>query len=352
MRRAIVQTAEGLPPRNLVGSDLACMFELNVFVKIRKHEWGNKTVAERQAASREFLRRRKCPEKFWPYVHVATDIVMDNDQRHEIVKRYNSRPRDQELDARIATWREELVAERAPEVQRPEAPAPTADQRQQAFQSTRGQGPIAGVLGICSPAARAEQQRQQQLQRYEQTMKRVEREYEKEHGHPYIAYRIWQEAMVDPRYVCFTALNYLKHAPNSPEKNMVAEHPMLTLKNHVYTELRKHRANFELLRKGVTLDDAIDEAVRQCFSGPRGRWHIMRSREKLPCCLQLLAGNKGEMCELKYIFDRWRNYDEVTGRTLGRDYGRQGHPVHDKDKKDTHQERATGGGWISNRSWT
>lgn len=347
-----VQRSDGQPPFNVVGSELALMFELVFYSKLRQRLCDGKTVEQRQLASMKFCEDRKVPKQFWVYVHVPVDVLMDNDKRHAQLKRYNSRPRDSQLGARITAWKHELSAQKAPHIRLPSEPEPAPEQQQADFEDLRGQGPAAGVKRACSQAERERASQKRQRELYYITQQRLLREYHEQHGHPYIAMRIWLEAVTNPRYVCFTAINYLPQAPNSPEKNMVAEHPMFTIKSHAYKIVRSLRADFEALRKGVTIDDAIDAGFNERMGGQPGLWHIKRSREKLSCCLQLLAGAKGEVCLLHYIFDRWRNYCEQTGALRGPDPGRGGHPVHDANKIKVHRVKATGGGWITDRKWT
>lgn len=230
-------------------------------------------------------------------------------------------------------------------------PQPTPEQQHAVFQSSLGQGPAPGVKRACSCEAVARRV-QTQRHRCELARLRVQREYKEQHGHPHEAYRIRELAGKDPHFVCFTATNFLKFAPKSPEINMVARHPVFLIKIGNLADPHTLRSNYTLTRKGVTAKSAIDAAIKRKLAGERGRWHVMHSREKLPWCLRLLAGEKGTKVTCRYILNRWRNNRERTGKRLGQDPGPKGHPEKDNTKQTAHREKRIGGRYILGRRWT
>ena len=91
--------------------------------------------------------------------------------------------------------------------------------------------------------------------------------------------------------------------------NCPAEHMVGTIKRRVEKMLRSAHCNLKILKLGRTYQKWIEDAVQELGNGAAGRWHIMRSVEKLPCIHKILAADEGQELTVDYIFGRWAPHE-------------------------------------------
>lgn len=324
-----------------------------------QHEDSQSRLQLRRAACEEHVMAMGLDPCFYVNVHCPVMLVWDGDKRHKHAFQQLAQPRHVDFLEWQQQTIDELMAEQRPDISKPALTIEPAAGEAHVTQSINQLEIILPGIPHDSGSYAHVQEHLQDLRRcaeywqYRAQEKQVLQQFEAEHGHSYIQFKVWERAQQDPDWVCLTALNLMPWVANSPEFNMPAEHPGHTIKTHVRSRISANRLNYPLLSKGSALIGFVEEAIQTKLNGDAGTWHIKRSIEKLPCTLAMLSHDEGEELEVQYIFERWRNYEakEENG-PLPEDPGRLGHPVHDAGKQSIHKVIATGGKWIPKRKWT
>ena len=350
----------GHDAQSAVASELTAMFELAIFPWIRsfytKPELHNGKDFE--TLCKEYCAARGMPESMWVQIDCPCNFVIDNDPRHALMRQYMAVPRDPQLREQKQQWLSALRDAQAQCSQAEPAPPPAkrAATVPEATAHASEQDACHAVLQRDTSAAPAEllhaRTQLASVTREQATLAR----YKEQHGVDYYQHCMWKMAAADKRYCRILPQQFADHPPNSPEMNSPAEHMVYTIKWTTTSDIKKIRCDFEKLKRGVTYQEMIERAVAERGNGDAGRWHIMRSVEKLECIHKILAADAGAEVTVQYIFKRWAPHehpDKVEENpAVHKDHGRHGHPEFDKNKRSVHEMRGTAGGYIRDRRFT
>lgn len=348
--------------KSAVASELTAMFEMDVLPWIQSFYLHQDKSIEQLCI--EYAQLRGLPEHEWPSIHIPASFVIDNDPRHAAMRQYLALPR---VDM-LAMQKQWLQHERSYQQKRDEelgdgvAAQRPASKRRRVFAYT--QQPQAYNLQMCdvmldratedAPADVRRAKRRRDERRSDEAV--LDRFAAENAGLDMYQLRVFHKSLTDCRYLSVRPEQWAEHPPNTPEMNCPAEHMVHTLKDYVGGKISDAHCNLELLKYGRTLQVWILEAVEKLANGAKGRWHIMRSIEKLPCIHKILAGVRGVKTKVQYIFKRWAPHEHAeqvaADPVRNRDHGRTGHPQFDRRKAHYHQAVCTGGYRIENPNFT
>lgn len=371
-----VQTVEGNDAHGAVASEITAMFEHVVMPWIQSFYLHQDTPFE--DLCKEYCAMRGWPETEWPTIHIPASFVIDNDPRHAMMRQYIALPRidmAKQQDQWLERFREDELWRSVCAGADAVGQEPPPKRRRRFAYVHPVHHEVAHNLKFCdvmldhsfedaSAELRAELEEAKRRRDEQRAAEAVQQATEVEldrfaarnGGLDLYQLRVWFKARSDFRFLCVRPEQWAVHPPNTPELNCPAEHMVKTLKLFVANKLRLARCNFELLKLGKPYQQWVEEAVRERANGARGRWHIMRSIEKLPCIHRILAHNEGEEFEVTWIHKRWAPHEHpelvAANPELNCDHGRGGHPVFDARKRHRWAVKGTGGHVIKDKEFT
>lgn len=299
-----VQTMEGTKPDSIVSSEILCMFNCRVLPTLRRH-YKPEQVEQFEQKCKRFAQKLGLPAHQHYSITFPGFLNWDNDKRHPWAKRRLAWPRvpDSTLHELRAEVCKDILGH---ELVQPQPVVDMADADALAAYREEKQMYDDAVLGMQGHAEATG------IDRYQE--------------------RLWRKALTQDEYICISPLQTMQSQDCMPESNMPAEHAVRTVKTRTKDALTPLLPT-ELIKSGKVVQDAVNEIVRKRLNGANGRQHIQGSVAKMPLTFQILAGNEGDIVQLKYAE---KDPDTVAKRK------------HEK----TYSVRCTGGKWIRTKFWT
>lgn len=282
-----VQTKDGFEPGNVVGSELAAMFSLQVLPTLKQHYVDPDDPSVFEQHCKDFAATIGLPKHRWPMVTFPSFISIDNDPRHGRVRQLLSVPRVEEREvARFRRHAYEEIVQVGTDI--PDklvsayawlSPTPQAG----ATDLRKASGRLAGYDELVERASG---------RRPDNTFRDSLKDYIDKTGYDPADRRLWDRARIMNEYVCVFPWQYMPLTKIAPDIHQPPEHMVGKVKRFVTPRIQQMDMNDPAMWKGKTFQALLTEAVAEVGNGEGGLHHIQGSVRKQPHCCKILAADK------------------------------------------------------------
>lgn len=306
-----MQTEPGNEARSVVASELAAMFLLCSLPQMLTH-YEDCMQQEWERLCRDFAKQIGLPRHRYVEVCYPFFVSWDWDQRHKHSRRLLCTPQmsKAELDELKNKWvQEEFGLSLNPHANQVQLPGCIHN----------------NLFGWRTATAKREEPLLEALAKWSS-----------DHGGvDFFQYRIWLAARKDKRLRTVLPEQFHPIPEKTPDENSPAEHAVRTVKSTVKDSMLSSDLHDPAMRKGVTYQKFVRDAVNDRLRGVRGQHHVRGSVRKLPCILKILAAERDEEVVLDHVFGT-----------------KPGEPVPEPGPKNRYVVKGTAGGWIRDTRWT